>query len=613
MDFTGPRLPPYAEIQQLDPGRLAALPPLRVTILRNVVLDPIAPYLRYLGFLDGFRVETRFGEYDNIVQEAMGASPGLLDREVDCVVVFGHLDQLSPSLARGFAALDPAAVAVEVERVQDFVVAVLKGIRRQTAAMVLFAGFEPPVAPALGLLDGREREGQADLVHRLNRFVRDQLATYQSAYFLDLGACLARIGGGAYYDARNWHLARAPYALEGLRVIATDIARYLRALKGKAKKCLVLDCDGVLWGGTIGEDGLAGIKLGRSFPGSPYLEFQQEVLNLYHRGIVLALCSANEEGDVWEVFDRHPDMLLKREHIAAFRIDWRDKATNLREIADQLNLGLESFVFMDDSAFVVEMVRELLPAVTAIQLPPEKASEHRAVLASCGLFDTLAFTAEDRQRNQSYQAEAARRRMRAESGDLDSYLRSLEQRLEIRRADAFNIPRIAQLTQKTNQFNLTTRRYSAEDVARMAADDAFDVIALRHRDRFGDSGIVGVCILRYENGRVTIDTLLLSCRVLGRGVEDAFLSHCLGRARQRGGTVVVGEYLPTAKNAQVEEFYPRRGFEPDRTESDRKAYLMDLTVRSFGDPGLFEIASDFAEGRRNGPEPRPTSPPGGRQ
>jgi FkbH-like protein len=286
-------------------------------------------------------------------------------------------------------------------------------------------------------------------------------------------------------------------------------------------------------------------------------------------------------------------MLLKRQHIAAARINWQDKAANLREIAAELNLGLDSLVFADDSQFEVDLVRQLVPEVTVLHLPSEKASESRYQLATCGLFETLTLSEEDRRRGAAYQAEAARRQLQTKSGDLASYLRSLEQMLEIRLADSFAVPRIAQLTQKTNQFNLTTRRYSAEDVARMMADDAFDVIHLRHRDRFGDSGLVGVCILRYDGPEATFDSLLLSCRVLGRGVEAAFLTQCLARARQRGARVGVGEYLPTSKNGQVREFYAQQGFSAQGDGADRQRYTIDLADASWPEPEFFHIESDL--------------------
>ncbi len=584
-------MPKFSEIQRLDAALLDGLPALEVAVLRNVVLDPIAPYLRYLAWQAGLRARCRFGEYDNVVQEAVGGAPELLGAGTDVVLVFLQLETLSWDLARRFPCLGADEVRAEVARIGALVADVAAGIRRQTPAMILWHGFETPVHAALGILDGQRQDGQGAVVHELNGMVREVLRQHRNAYWVDLNACLARVGAGGFYDARYWHAAKAPYALEALREVAVEDMKYVRALKGRARKCLVLDCDGVLWGGVVGEDGMAGIALGTTAPGSAYREFQQEAVNLYHRGVVLALCSKNEAADVWEIFDRHPDMVLRREHVAAARINWTDKATGLRELAQELNLGLDSFVFVDDSDFEVDLVRQVLPEVATIHLPSGKASEYRSILAGCGLFDTLTLSEEDRARGASYQAEAARRRLQADTGDLGSYLRSLEMRLEIALADPFAIPRVAQLTQKTNQFNLTTRRYSEEDIRRLADSPGADVISLKYRDRFGDSGIVGVCILRYDGDQAEFDTLLLSCRVLGRAVEVAFLAQCLVRARTHGALGATARYRPTAKNAQVRDFYAAHGFAASGTDPDGTTYRLDLRGRLVTAPGDFRIDS----------------------
>lgn len=588
-------LPPLADLQRFNATDLRGLPPLRVTILRNIVLDPIVPYLRYLAWQDGLNAECAFGEYDTIMQDAIGGSPSMLNATTDCVLVFMRLDTLSPQLATQFTSLSSEAIQQEIERIRESVSAIISGIRAQTSALILWHGFEQPVYPALGALEGqRPGEGQSGTIATLNAIVLEALQQTRNGFFVDMNRCLARVGADHFYDARHWHAAKAPYSLNALREIAFEDMKYIRALKGRARKCLVLDCDGVLWGGTIGEDGLAGIKLGTTFPGSAFLEFQREVVNLHHRGVILALCSKNNAEDVWAVFDDHPDMVLKRSHIAAARINWADKASNLREIAHELNIGIDSLVMVDDSAFEVDLIRQFVPEVRVIGLPPGRATEYRTVLAGCGLFDTLTVTTEDRARGAAYREEAARRQAQQESTDMDSFLRSLEMILEIRMTDAFALPRVAQLTQKTNQFNLTTRRYSEEDIQRLQSLGA-DVIYLRYRDRFGDAGIVGVCILTYDGSAAVFDSFLLSCRILGRGVERAFLSACLARVGTRGATRAVGEYRPTQKNAQVQGFYPANSFTPI-DEGDRHRYVVDVLAPLPVNSDLFRVETDIVSG-----------------
>ncbi len=309
-------LPPFPQLQRWNATPLPDLPALKIAVLRNIVLDPVVPHLRWLAWREGFNASVRFGEYDNIVQEAVGGAPGLLDENTDCVLVFMRLDTLSPRLTLDYASLSSEEIAGEIERIRATVTDVIAGIRRQTSALVLWHSFEQPVQPALGILDGQQPgEGQTGVVRRLNDALADALRATRNAYSVDMNRLLARVGANEFYDARYWHAARAPYTLAAVREIAFEATKYLRALKGRARKCLVLDCDGVLWGGTIGEDGLAGIKLGTTFPGSAYREFQQEILNLHRRGVLLALCSKNNADDVWDVFDRHPDMVLRREHL----------------------------------------------------------------------------------------------------------------------------------------------------------------------------------------------------------------------------------------------------------------------------------------------------------
>ena len=589
----------YAEIQDvLYQTNLNQYPPLNMSILRNIMLEPIEPYLRYLAYEIGFNAHIKFGEYDNIFQEAVGDQNNLLYEGIDCILIFMKLDMFSWDLSRNFASLSGEKIESEANRVKENIESVLSGIRKKTNVMILWQGFELPPYPALGILDSQSSNGQHALIHRLNGYLRDRLGDQKNAYFVDLNLCMARLGANRFYDPRYWHIGRAPFSREALREIALENFRYIRPLKGKNKKCLVLDCDDTLWGGIIGEDGLAGIKLGKTYPGTAYYEFQQEILNLYSRGIILALCSKNNEDDVWEVFRKHPDMVLKEEHIATVQINWGDKAANLRQIALDLNIGLDSLVFMDDSEFEVDLIRQELPEVEAIHLPRNKAVEYRDILASCGLFDTLTLSEEDKKRGAMYKAEATRKKFQAESTDMKTYYKSLEMELEISFPDDFSIPRVAQLTQKTNQFNLTTKRYSESDIKDLINGGESDVIYLKLKDKFGDSGIVGTCILKYKDEKTVFDSFLLSCRVLGRGVEDAFLIHALKLAKKRGCKIAVGEYYATRKNAQVADFYSKHGFhEVNEKQSDQDGcfqYSLETDIRP--EPDFFKnIDSEIDE------------------
>ena len=589
----------YAEILNvLSQSPLEEFPSLNISVLRNIMLEPIEPYVRYLAYQLGFNAKITFGKYDNIIQEAVGGNNKLLHEETDCILIFMKLDTFSWDLSRNFAALSNEKIKLESNRVKEYIDNVLSGIRKKTNAMILWHGFELPPYPALGILDSQNSNGQHALINHLNEYLRDRLRDQRNAYFVDLNLCVARLGANRFYDPRYWHIGRAPFSREALHEIALEDFRYIRPLKGKNKKCLALDCDNTLWGGIIGEDGLAGIKLGKTYPGSAYYEFQQEILNLYNRGIILALCSKNNADDVWEVFRKHPDMVLKEEHIATAQISWGDKASSLRQIALDLNIGLDSIVFMDDSEFEVNLILQVLPEVEVIHLPQNKAVEYRDILASCGLFDSLTLSEEDKMRGAMYKAEATRKKLQSEVTDMETYYKTLEMELEIRFPDEFSIPRVAQLTQKTNQFNLTTKRYSESDIKDFINSGESDVIYLRLKDKFGDSGIIGTCILKYKDEKAISDTFLLSCRVLGRGVEEVLLIQALKLAKKRGCKVVIGEYYATSKNAQVEHFYSKQGFDETnekQSEADRYfQYGLDSDLRP--EPGFFKnINSEIDE------------------
>ncbi|OFW06427.1 MAG: hypothetical protein A3I61_19945 [Acidobacteria bacterium RIFCSPLOWO2_02_FULL_68_18] len=552
--------PPLADIEAAlaAPGSVQ-LEPLRLAVLREITVEPIDTYLRCLARRSHMEASVAFGGVSRLVEETVGGA-AYLTGDLDAVLVFAPLAALSPVLSCGLAGMGRHDLRTELDRIETLFHSVLAGIRRQTDAMILWHGLEPPLYPTFGILDVQRPDGQTAAVAALNAALRAAAGAVAGAYVVDMAACLARVGGAHFYDPRYWHLARAPYTPRALAEIAAEDFRFIRALRGKAKKCLVLDADQTLWGGVIGEEGLSGIRLGGAYPGSAFVEFQQEVVSLFHRGVLIALCSRNNDADVWEVFDHHPDMVLRREHIAAWRINWRDKATNLRELSEELNIGLESMVLADDSEFEAGLVRDQLPDVAILQLPAGEPVEYRRSLAACGHFDVLAITDEDRTRSTMYAAEAARRRARSDVVDLGSYYRSLGMTLEIGRADEFSIPRIAQLTQKTNQFNLTTRRYGEADILRFVRSADHEVLWVRVTDRIGDLGIVGACVLAYAGRRASIDTFLLSCRALGRGVERRFLVEALHLSRARGAEVVQGEYIRTAKNAQTETFFLDNGF-----------------------------------------------------
>jgi FkbH-like protein len=561
----------YAEIQEkLERVDLTGLIPVNISILRNIIIEPIEPYLRYFAMKSGLNCHIEFGEYDNIFHESLGISSDLINKEQDVILVFLKLETLSWNLARNFTGLSEDQINKEIESIKENTKKVLAGIRQKTNAIVLWTTFEIPIYPGLGIQDSQAQDGQLATIRELNESLCKIFRNISGVYALDMNLCIARVGGKHFYDHRYWHIGRAPYTREALSEIGCEIIKYIRPLKGKNKKCLVLDCDNTLWGGIVGEDGIAGIKLGKTHPGSAFFEFQQEIVNYYNRGVIIALCSKNNEDDVWEVFSDHPDMVLKRKHIAAARINWGNKVTNLKQIAQELNIGLDSIVYVDDSDFEINLVREKLPEVHTVHLQENETVKYRDNLAALGLFDTLEISTEDKKRGEMYKVEVTRKKLKDDTEDLENYLSSLETEVEISLADDYSIPRIAQQTQRTNQFNLTTRRYNEVDIEEFVRDKVSDVIYLRLLDKFGDYGTVGTCILKYIESQAVFDTFLLSCRIIGRGVEGVFLAEAMKLAKIRGCKTAVGEYYATKKNSQVEYFYKQYDFEELVVENNSK-------------------------------------------
>jgi FkbH-like protein len=540
-----------------DRARSAEWPRIRWALLSNTTQEPMRPFLKQLCYDIGYEAEVWIGGYDTALQDAGSQECAA----ADVVVIALRLQLLAPALVDRFVTLTAEDVAAEVERSLTYLSSVIAAVRAQSNATILVHSFETPLYPDLGVIDYRSAAGQVNTIRRLNLEIAERIAREDGIFIVDLDAIRGRLAGGRFDDPRTWHIGRVAYTRHAMRAIAAEYMRVVRAAKGRSKKCLIVDADGTLWGGIAGEDGIDGVRVGGTFPGSAFRDFQQALLALRRRGILLALCSKNDPDLVTELFaKRAADLPLRLDDFAAIRVNWADKAQNIREIAAELNIGLDSVVFMDDSAFETALVSELLPDVHTIRLPDDPV-EYREVLAGCHLFDALTFSDEDRRRSEMYAAERLRRAERqASTLSVDDYLRGLEMEVTIDRVDDRTIARTAQLTQKTNQFNLTTRRYTETDIQRFAAAEDADVYAARLRDRLGDSGIVGVAIVRHQHGRSEVDTLLMSCRALGRGVEDVLLAACIRSSAKRGSAEVSGRYIPTAKNARAADFLSAHGF-----------------------------------------------------
>ncbi len=539
----------------------------RVALTGTGTLAPLGAHLRVACAGSGLHPAVYVSEFNQWAQDLLPAGSALYEFAPDLIILFLDPAALFPKTVSS----EPRTVAeVAVER--DAGLAQIRDIltfaaRNAPSAAFLLHTFALPDYAPLGILDAISEDGQRAHFEAMNRGLAAMLRRdFPRVLLLDQERTEARHGKSRVRDDRLWYMASMPLSESFLPVMAAEYIRTIRPLTGLTRKCVVLDLDNTLWGGVAGEDGLHGIKIGgTAAPGNAFADFQMALNGLRRRGILLALCSKNNPDDVWPIFDTHPDIPLKREHFAAARINWQDKATNIREIARELNLGLDSLVFLDDNPAERGLVRQELPGVLVPEMPRDPAYYTRLLLG-LDVFETLALTDEDSRRSQLYAEQQARKeyeeRVTGDSPtDLDAYLAGLEMTVTLAPATAFTVPRIAQLINKTNQFNLTTRRYTQAQVEALARPEVpWGIYAVSVADRFGDSGLTGAALVKEDAGVWEIDTFLLSCRVLGRGVEDAFLTYLIAEARAAGMTCLRGEFLPTAKNAPASGFYERVGF-----------------------------------------------------
>lgn len=410
----------------------------------------------------------------------------------------------------------------------------------------------------------------------------------------DLAHLAAEFGLRSWHDARYWFLSKHPFAPGLVPAVGYDVAQTLLALKGGSRKCLVLDLDNTLWGGVIGDDGISGVRLGDGADGEAFAAFQDYLKKLAARGVVLAVCSKNDDENAREPFLKHPGMRLRLEDIAVFKANWNSKADNIREIASLLNLGLDSLVFLDDNPAERAHVRAELPMVAVPELPNDPA-ECPAAIDRLRLFETVTFSEEDVMRSRMYRENTARTEARASSTDLCEYLRDLEMTAEVGTADAFHLPRMAQLVNKTNQFHPTTTRYSETEIAESARRDDCAVRWFALRDRFGDNGLIAVLVLRRDGDAFVIDTWAMSCRVLSRGMEEFICRELVDLARAAGVKKLRGVYKPTRKNGLVAELYGRLGFSMVETHAG-EGTLWELKVADYLPARGFIAATRAEEG-----------------
>jgi FkbH-like protein len=558
--------PILTQIQQLT-DHAARLPPtmreLRLGVVHSYTSDLLDPWLGLAGALEGLDVKIYHAPYGLNLEEA-DAGSGLVAHSADITLMLLRREDLHPDLARPVVAFSPDEQAALSTHALDRLFAIIDAFRAQKVGYLVVTILPEQRGPALGIYDPQSERSEAAWWSALKADIGRRLRIgVEAAMFLDLDEVMAQVGRDAFFESRLWYSARFPFAAVAAREFSRRVVGLGAALKFPKVKVIALDADNTLWGGIIGEDGFDGIALGHEYPGNAYMTFQRRLLDFQQRGFILALCSKNNPADVEQVLNDHPHQILKPEHFAAIRVNWEPKTDNLGALAEELNLGLDSFIFVDDSDYECALIRRELPEVEVIQTPARPV-EVPYCLDQVSRLELLSLTVEDLRKTEMYAQERIRRQLRQSaerSGGLEGYLASLEMVMTVRIDDPAPLKRLSQLTQKTNQFNLTTRRYDEQHMRRLIDSSNWMVAYFSLRDVFGDSGIVGLALFDISEPAVAeLDTFLMSCRVIGRRAESAFLNALLKRLAAAGVREVLADYLPTPKNGLVTGFLPDQGF-----------------------------------------------------
>jgi len=553
----------------------------RLALLGSSTLDTLIPAIRVAALARRLILDVNAAPYGQLRQAILDPDSPLAETKPDFVLLALDANAVLPALPLTASRAEVEAV---IQAETDALVTLWREARQRFGAMVIQQTVLNTRLTLFGAAEASVPASPAALIDSFNRRLAEA-ATANNVLLVDLDGAAAQAGRAQWHDPVRWHQAKQVVAPGATALYGDLVARVVAACCGLSRKCLVLDLDNTLWGGVVGDDGIDGIVLGQgSAAGEAYLAFQRYVGALAERGIVLALCSKNDGDIVEQCFSRHPEMHLKRERIAAAAVNWTDKATNLRQLAATLDLGLESFVFVDDNPAERDIVRRELPMVAVPELP-EDVALYPAILAAAGYFESVAFTAEDSARSRQYTENAQRKELLAAATDMEGFLRSLDMRLDAKPPANGDLSRITQLINKSNQFNLTTRRYTAEEVARAVNDPNVVVRGFRLTDKFGDNGLIAVIIARphqQEAEVLAVDTWLMSCRVLGRGVEAACLKVLAQEAARRGAKALIGEYRPSPRNGMVRDHYKKLGFAPAGNGGESSYWRLDLD--SFTEP-----------------------------
>jgi len=549
---------------------------LRIAFLASSTINGFEETMRVKCFEKGIECITYVADYNQYNQEILDQNSGLY--------------QFKPDIT--FLILDTRHVLGEYffswytvphddrQKIIDTKISELKNIcntfTKNSDSKLVLTSLQIPNYSPYGFHDEHITKSLKQVIYEINTELFEWNKQY-NLFTYDFNRFVRKFGENNIFNYKQFFSGDIKISTEYIPKFIDDLMGYVYAVTGTSKKCIVLDLDNTLWGGIIGEDGFDNIKLGDNPIGRSFVEFQKRLLALNQRGIILAINSKNNFDDAIEVIQKHPNMILREDNFACVKINWDDKVSNIQRITEELNIGLDSMVFFDDDPINQEYVRESLPEVLVMNLPKD-SSQYAQIITEMKEFDVLKITEEDTKRSDMYLKQKKRKEFESKVGNFNEFLKQMNIQVHVQKADSFSIPRISQLTLKTNQFNLTTRRYQEDEISKFSSSDDKIVECIQVSDKFGDNGITGTYIVEKKNNEEWIvDTFLLSCRIMGRGVEEIMMNQIIENAKSSGVKRIKGKFIPTAKNKPAENFYEKLGF---KKENDFWIFDTDNTLKT---------------------------------
>ena len=546
----------FVELKKNAKKDMADLKECRVAILGNCSTQHLATALKGYGYKENYNLNIFDSDYNQIDSQIMDDDSELYQHNPEFVLIYMSAEKLYEQFCDMNLESRAEFADIIIQKISNYW-ATLNNKIKTNIIQFNFIEIDDRV---FGNYANKTPNSFIYQLRKLNFNLMELSSNTKNAFIVDLSTIQNFYGRENVYDDKLYYIAKMPLSTNILPEVAKQVVDVIKTLHGKLKKCVILDLDNTLWGGVIGDDGLKSIQIGELGLGHAFSEFQMWLKELKNRGILLAICSKNNEDTAKEPFEKHPEMVLRLDDISMFVANWENKASNIKNIQATLNIGMDSMVFIDDNPFERNLVRGMIPDITVPELPEDPAL-YLSYLKSLNLFETASYSENDKDRTKQYQAQAQRVTMQNSFENFDEYLKSLEMVATAHKFDEFEIPRISQLTQRSNQFNLRTIRYTEAEIEEICKDDKYFTLSFSLKDKFGDYGLISVVIMEKQDDKTLfLNTWLMSCRVLKRGMEEFIINKVIETAKENGFKKVIGEYIKTPKNSMVENIYSKLGF-----------------------------------------------------